>query len=543
MKKLLYILFIFVIYPASAQQLRPIPTPADHRPGEILFQTYPAAVVSDLIVNLSNDMRVPTKDFAIKTVSSDLNIYKMSFDSQIYSENDIFKKIKRFQGVKLAQFNHIVQVRSTPNDPLFGQQWNLAKIGTPSVWDITTGGLTACGDTIVVAVLDLGFDIHHNDLTANIWHNRFEIPNNNVDDDNNGFKDDYDGWSFETNSDKHSVQAHGTNCLGIIGAVGNNNNGISGVNWKIKMLPLSVNDDESIVRGYLYAHDLRKKYNLTGGQRGAYVAVTSMSVGYDNKRPEDFPLICDVYNTLGQQGILNVVAATNMNVDININGDIPGLCPSDYLLVVNRTRQDETVPPAGFSTKFVDLAAPGESILTTFPNNTTETVGGNSFAAPLVAGAAALLFSSPQDSLCKMSKRTPAAVATIIKDFILRGVDILPALQNKTVSGGRLNVAKSFQLLSRVYGMPIGEYDILKIYPNPVDKQLVLTIQAPQKSEAELVMTNSMGQIVFQRKIVEKDLLSNKILIPTDNLAAGLYYVSILTKDYLSTKKIIVTHR
>ena len=268
-----------------------------------------------------------------------------------------------------------------------------------------------------------------------------------------------------------------------------------------------------------------------------------MSVGYDNKRPEDFPLICNVYNTLGQQGILSVVAATNMNVDININGDIPGLCPSDYLLVVNRTRQDETVPPAGFSTKFVDLAAPGESIVTTFPNNATETVGGNSFAAPLVAGAAALLFSSPQDSLCKMSKRTPAAVVTIIKDFILRGVDILPVLQNKTVSGGRLNVAKSFQLLSRVYGMPIGEYDILKMYPNPVDQQLVLTIQAPQISEAELIIVNSTGQVISQRKIVEKDLLSNKILVPTGDFTAGLYYISLLAKDYRSTKKFVVTHR
>ena len=543
MKKLLYILPFFLTFPLSAQSLRLIPTPDDHRPGEILFQTYHADGVPGLLLNLTSSNWASIKDFKLTTVSSNLNIYKISFDVQDYAENDIFEKINRYQGVKVAQYNHIAQVRFTPNDPLFGQQWNLAKIGTPSVWDITTGGLTGCGDTIVVAVLDIGFDINHSDLKANIWHNRFEIPNNDIDDDNNGFKDDYDGWSFETESDNHNVQTHGTNCLGIIGAVGNNNNGITGVNWYIKMLPLSVNDDESIVKAYLYAHDLRKKYNQTNGQKGAYVAVTSMSVGYDNKRPEDFPLICNVYNTLGQQGILSVVAATNMNVDININGDIPGLCPSDYLLVVNRTRQDETVPPAGFSTKFVDLAAPGESIVTTFPNNATETVGGNSFAAPLVAGAAALLFSSPQDSLCKMSKRTPAAVVTIIKDFILRGVDILPVLQNKTVSGGRLNVAKSFQLLSRVYGMPIGEYDILKMYPNPVDQQLVLTIQAPQISEAELIIVNSTGQVISQRKIVEKDLLSNKILVSTGDFTAGLYYISLLAKDYRSTKKFVVTHR
>ena len=543
MKKLLYILPFFITFSLTAQPLRLIPTPADHRQGEILFQAYRTAAVSDLVTHLSDVMRVHPKDFAIKTVSSDLNIYKISFDAKTFNEKDIFEKIKSFRGVKLAQYNHIARLRSTPNDPLFGQQWNLAKIGTPSVWEITTGGLTGCGDTIVVAVLDIGFDINHSDLKANIWRNRFEIPNNNVDDDNNGFKDDYDGWSFNNESDNHSPETHGTNCMGIIGAVGNNGSGITGVNWHVKMLPLSVNDDESIVKAYLYAHDLRKKYQQTNGQQGAYVAVTSMSVGYDNKRPEDFPLICNVYNTLGQQGILNVVAATNMNVDININGDIPGLCPSDYLLVVNRTRQDETVPPAGYSNKFVDLAAPGESILTTFPNNATETVGGNSFAAPLVAGAAALLFSSPQDSLCKLSRKSPAAVATIMKDFILRGVDIVPALQNKTVSGGRLNVDKSYQQLRRAYGMPIGEYDILKIYPNPVDKQLVLTLQAPQIPEAELIITNARGQIIIQRKIVEKDLLSNKILVPTGDYTAGLYFISILAKDYRSTKKFVVTHR
>ncbi len=375
MKKLLLLLLLMANNNLSAQQLKKNAIPADHHAGEVLFQTEDTPSVYEIQNAIFPNNLTIQNASSLKTVSEERHIYKISFDATVYNEKDILNKVKQRPKVKAAQFNHIPQLRSTPNDPSYQQQWGLPKIGTPSVWDFTKGGLTACGDTIVVAVLDLGFDINHNDLKSNIWHNRFEIPNNNIDDDKNGYVDDYNGFNFKANNDKHSAETHGTNCLGILGASGNNNIGIAGVNWNIKMLTLSVFDDESIVKAYLYAHDLRKKYTQTGGREGAYVAVTSMSLGYDNKRPEDFPLLCDVYNTLGQQGILSVVATTDSNVDINISGDIPGLCPSDHLIVVTSTREDDMMSSYGYSNKFVDLAAPGENIMTTFLNNDIDAVG------------------------------------------------------------------------------------------------------------------------------------------------------------------------
>lgn len=538
MKKLLYLFLFSLSITLSAQPFSIVPIPKDYQQGVVLCQ---------FRKNVHPETVLPTifggDNFKITTISEEFDIYKISFDHKRYDEKEILTRFIHNAHIKNAQFNHFVQLRATPNDPQFIEQWNLAKTSTPSVWDVTTGGVTSCGDTIVVAVLDRGFDIQHNDLKDNIWYNRFDIPDNNRDDDNNGYIDDYRGWSFETMSDKHISEIHGTNCLGVIGAAGNNNNGITGINWKVKMLPLSVFDDETMVKAYLYAFDLRRKYNQSNGMQGAFVAVTSMSLGYDNKRPSDFPLICDVYNTLGQEGILNVVAATNQNVDIGTGGDIPGLCPSEYLIVVNSTKKTDALSPFGFSNKHVDLSAPGEDILTTFPNNTNEVVGGNSFAAPHVAGAVALLWSIPQDSLCRLAKENPILATRTVHDLILRGVDILPILQNKTVTGGRLNLSNSFKLLRRAFGMPLGEYSILKIYPNPVDTDLYLTLQLPDKPDVELMIVNTTGQIVHQQKIQEKDIVSNKIKVNMQDLASGIYFVTLRTIDYWHTKKLIITHR
>jgi subtilisin family serine protease len=518
---------------------------SDHRLGEVLFQTVDNKSVNIILGELNGNALLQREpDFTVKTISPNQNIHHLFFDPRLYDEKEILNKLRFHRLVMAAQYNHIAELRSTPNDSLFSEQWNMNKIGLPSVWDITTGGTTACGDTIVVAVLDRGFDINHKDLKANIYHNRFEIPNNGKDDDGNGFIDDVDGWNFEYKNDKHVIDAHGTNCAGVIGAVGNNKIGVVGVNWNIKMLILSgVTDDAKIVEAYTYACNLRKNYNKTNGQKGAFVAVTSMSLGYRNKRPEDFPLICGIYNELGKNGILNVVSADNIESDINVSGDVPGLCGSEHLLVVTRTDNRDLLPrTAGYSNKYVHLAAPGESVLTTSPGNKYDEVGGNSFAAPLVAGSVALLFSLPQDSLCKMAKKNPTEAIKVLKQAILRGVDPIASLKDKTVSGGRLNPLNSFNLLRRWYGMPVGDFQILKMYPNPATTLLNVQLQLPQASAASIEITNAVGQTVLRRKIEERDLLDNKISINTEGLGVGIYFLSISAEDYKATRKFIVVN-
>jgi subtilisin family serine protease len=519
---------------------------ADHRAGEILFQTVDNESLKSVLnsLNGSNSLTYSAPVFSAKTISENLNYYKISFDPTLFKEADVLNQLKSHPSVRAYQFNYFVELRSsTPNDPLFSKQWSLNKINAPSVWEATTGGKTACGDSIVIAVLDRGFDISQTDLKSNIWQNRAEIPNNGVDDDKNGYVDDFKGINLETGNDKHRVENHGTWCAGVMGAAGNNNTGVTGVNWQVKMMILSgILDAEKIIEGYNYVLNTRKRYNQTNGKEGAFIAVTSMSLGFSNKRPEDFPLLCDMYNALGQQGILNVVAADNVDSDINVSGDIPGLCTSEHLLVVTRTGESDLMPrSAGYSNKYVDLAAPGESILTTYPNNQYDVIGGNSFAAPLVAGSVALLYSIPQDSLCKLSKKSPVEAMTLVKNAILKGVDIIPSLQSKTVTGGRLNLLKSYNQLRHLKGVAIGDLAILKMYPNPVGRQLTLNLRVPeaQKNNLTILVFNTLGETVVSHKIEDKDLMSDTFQLNTEGLAGGLYTVSILADTYKVTQKFV----
>ena len=186
-----------------------------------------------------------------KLVSKTMRIHNFSFEDG--PDAGVFLElIKQDQRVTDAQFNHLVKRRCNEiNDPQYAQQWHHnntgqsggipdADIDSDLAWTITTGGLTANGDSIVVCVIE-GGNLNHSDLQANAWRNYNEIPNNNIDDDNNGYVDDYLGWDVNTNSDGGSVLngAHGTNVMGMIGATGGNEIAVIGANWDVKIMSVS----------------------------------------------------------------------------------------------------------------------------------------------------------------------------------------------------------------------------------------------------------------------------------------------------------------
>jgi Subtilase family/Secretion system C-terminal sorting domain len=493
--------------------------------------------------------------YTLTTAIGDWGLYQLNVsDLRWYDDNDLLKAVQNHPSVKNAQFNQKVALRGTPNDPLFPQQWYLPKIGAPAVWDKTTGGVTACGDSITVAVIEIGFLDKHPDLNPNVWVNKNEIPNNGIDDDNNGRVDDYRGWNVFSKKDRHdsttsfiraSDLTHGVGVSGVIAAKGNNGSHISGVNWNGKVILLSgISNDLNIVEAYKYILDQHKAYLSSNGRRGAFVPVTNMSAGFNNSSPARMPWLCEVYDSLGKYGILNFVAVANTSQDVETSGDMPTLCAKNSMVAVTGTGKDDNLSTTAFSSKFVHLGAPAEGMVVLGENNGTMTTGGTSFATPLTAGSAALLWSIKDNGrLCQLGKTNPTSAMTTIKDVILRGVEKNASLSTKTVSGGRLNLERSYNLLLRSTGQPIGDFDILKMFPNPVSENLKVVFQLPESVDANVVVVNSLGQIVMDRKISDADLLKNPYLIDTKHWASGLYILTVRTRDFETSRKFVVVHR
>lgn len=403
-----------------------------------------------------------------KMVVGPLNIVSVSFDASKVDENRLLQKIRHQPEVVNAQFNHFLELRATtPDDPLFDQQWQYNNTGQVSggvanadldideAWDVTTGGVTADGDTIVVCVIDSPFktDI---DFEDNLWVNHAEIPNNNIDDDNNGFVDDYKGWNTSTDNDEITTNSpsHGTAVAGIIGAKGNNGVGVSGVNWDVKLMLIASQTatEAEILEAYSYPLEMRKKYNQTNGAEGAFVVATNASWGFDGGMPSDAPLWCAMYDSLGTHGIINCGAAPNANVNIDEVGDLPTLCPSDYLIAVtNLGPNDQKETQAGYSSTNVDLGAYGQETYTLNWTSMNQSnygpFGGTSGATPHVAGAIALMYAAPCSQLVDLAKNSPKDAALLARHYILNGVTPNSSLAGITVTEGRLNVNNSIQLV------------------------------------------------------------------------------------------------
>ena len=292
----------------------------------------------------------------------------------------------------------------------------------------------------MVAVIDGGMDWTHEDL--NCWENHHEIPNNRIDDDGNGYVDDYRGWNAYNHNGYVGSHYHGTHVSGIVGAIGNNEKGVCGVNWNVKVMPIagSSGDESIVVEAYSYALEMRARYNETHGEEGAFIVATNSSFGVDYGDPNDYPIWCAMYDEMGDVGILSCGAGPNMNVNVDEVGDVPSTCPGDYLIgITNTTSDDVKYGSAGYGITNIDIGAPGTAIYSTTPNNGYNGSTGTSMATPQVAGTIALMYAALPEEMMQDCKDDPAHFSLIMKYHLLNGADHLPSLDGLVASGRRLN--------------------------------------------------------------------------------------------------------
>ena len=442
MKKILFIAIIAITAVAANSQ--------EIVENQVLVELADDIKIGD-VINKANQAYNNAAQIKVKKVlNANLNIYLLSHINLI-SEQELVDKLYQYSGVLNAQLNHKVDLReTTPLDPEYGNQWHHENIASELAWDITTGGLTAVGDEIVVCVIE-GGNAQHEDLQDNAWSNTQEIADNGIDDDGNGYIDDVNGWNVGSDDDEGVFQGgHGTQVMGMIGAKGDNDIGLVGANWTVKIMSVAgenISNEASLVEAYGYPLDMRNLYEATAGAQGAFVVATNASWGIDGGDPDDSPIWCGLYQTLGEAGILSCGATANNNVDIDAVGDLPTACASDYMISVTATNDNDVRTFSAYGQTTIDLGAPGDNVWTTSGTNGYGATSGTSFASPLTAGVIGLLYSVPCPGLMDLVHADPQAGADLIRQALLDGVDQVDNLTTECVTGGRVNSFNSLNIL------------------------------------------------------------------------------------------------
>ncbi|MDP2176704.1 MAG: S8 family serine peptidase [Bacteroidota bacterium] len=497
-------------------------------------------------VNLIDFNELSFRSLKCSFLNADKTLIKCTYNTNEYSMNQVVEQLKLIGELLTTQNDDRVFLRnSVPNDSFLANQWHLNAIKAIQSWDLSKGGVNKNGDTIVVAVIDDGLHVNHPDFQGNIWVNKGEISGNLIDDDSNGYVDDVYGWNFmgQDNdiSDSFNYKAnHGTPVAGIIGAKGNNKTGISGIMWHVKLMIVNVADtagynisiyQSDVIQAYSYVLQQRKLYNQTNGLKGAFVVATNSSWGLDKKFPHQAPLWCAMYDSLGKQGVLNVVAVTNSPENVDVYGDLPTLCESKALITVGSTTVNNQYFNCGFSTTNVDLSAPGANIYSSraynnqnISNNMLYGYGhnGTSFAAPMVTGAIGLLNSYTCDKFDDLMKDDPMRATLLLKRFVLEGVDNLPSLEGKNLTSGMLNVFKSMKLLSLFCFDELSIENKLRetkrLYPNPGNGLISI-------GEGNSEIQDVVKVVYMDGKMVDFNYINNQIDITYKK--PGVYYVYI----------------
>lgn len=403
-----------------------------------------------------------------QVINQKLGLYNVDFPLVMSSraKANSLDEIRALDFVEYAQEDHILSFRGgrsfpEPWDADYSRQWsfkdfddrNLGSANIQKAWDkYGNGEGTVDGNDIVIAVIDGGFDMDHEDLEGAWAENLQEIAENGIDDDGNGYIDDKYGYNSKSNSGADvPLGDHGTHVAGIVGATGDNGLGVAGVNWGVKVLPifldLGMTKTSDVIRAYTYVIDAKERWFETGGREGLNIVVTNSSFGFDraNCESEDFPVWNDLYDRMGELGILSAVATANRGWNIDSVGDVPSGCSSDYIIAVtNTTRGGEINRRAGYGRESIDISAPGTDIHSATSYG-YDVMTGTSMATPHIAGAVAYLYSVVGLGFTSDYHSNPGNAALEIKDALLNSARQSDEFE-QTVSGGTLDLYEASEI-------------------------------------------------------------------------------------------------
>ncbi len=407
------------------------------------------------------------RELIIKFKAGD-EIYRFKYEPEA-DLSFLVVEYQRNQNIDFVEKNVIYRSAILPSDTYYSNQWYLQKIKAPEAWDISRES-----PNIVIAVIDSGVQINHVDLKDNIWINKKEIPNNNIDDDMNGFVDDIHGWDFVYNDSdpgpkfkkgyKKEEIIHGTIVAGVIAASGNNATGISGITWKVQIMPLKVLSDDG--KGDTYS--VTKAIDYAVANNADIINLSFVASHYSRALEA---AIRRAY----EAGVIIVAASGNdenggNGVDLDKTPLYP-VCYDGYngenmvIGVAATDALDQKASFSGYGSKCIDISAPGVSVFSTvvyspqnyyngspFDKNYDGYWSGTSMAVPMISGALALIEGlNPgldRDAVVNILLNNANSISRLNPDFFGK------------LGKGRLNVQKSLlaakqQLVNKTYDLVI----------------------------------------------------------------------------------------
>ncbi len=426
--------------------------------------------------------------------------------------------------------------RAAPNDLEFDNQWYLANDGTFDhrqststagadievlpAWDLTEGD-----SSVTVAIIDSGISTFNQDLANRLWRNPREIPGNNIDDDGNGYVDDIHGWNFITGSDELADDnGHGSSIAGIIAASTNNRLGISGIDWRCKLMLCKALDQN--LQGFLSDWAEAIYYAVDNGAN-----IINMSLNGDS----DLRVLADAIKYASDNRVLVVASIGNNNQELVTY-------PAGYAstIAVGSTDPDDqrSTAFAGVSSfgsnygNIIDVVAPG-SYIYSYDNLSSNPRfwSGTSMSCAVVSGVASLLLSM-----------NTALGANELRSILTRTAEDQVGTPSEDTAGwdkfygfGRVNAfrAVSSSLVSR----SVEDHNAF-LYPNPVSTEITLEMNLDALSPITLRVTDMKGTIVMDQVIVPTSK-SFKETLELSSMAPSTYILYLESREFRMIRKVI----